>query len=895
MARAHATRALIVVVMACLAGAAACGRAPTQCLAQRFIPYHAAAPFHLSSVDSRQELTSWDLGCGKTRVVASNDLRIVDPCLNGGVLAESTGPDPWFVLDVELDAAAVDAVELDGRGLGDGRVEVFWSADRGAIDPEREMEAVGGAYTTVLEVARNPRWKGKIRRLRIDPLELSGRKFNLHRLVAVGRAVDADALAGAVADPWRVDLGHEVRETLLAPPGADHRLQLTVPEGGKLRFGCGLQRGLRAPISFAVRARPEGGAERTLWSRTLTAGEAGRWHDIVVPLDALAGRLATLVLTTATVQGSPPDLARGLPLWSDPAVVAPRNRPARPNVILVSIDTLRADHVSAYGYPRRTTPNLDRWARKNAVLFEETVASAPWTLPSHASIFSGRDAVEHGANLDDPIPAGFELLAEALRDAGYRTLALTGGAFLNPRYGLDQGVERYAYWPPEADGADELETHVNRLISWLEDERDEPFFVLLHTYEVHIPYRPREPYFRELAGEDYRDFKGVIEELPTPPERAEGWVRRNWLALREPGGGQPGPLPASEIQLAVDAYDAGLAYADAQLGRLLDALAASGLDRRTLVVITADHGEALGEKGLAGHLYLDDFNLLVPLLVALPGGAEGGTRVARQVRLVDVAPTILAALGLPPLPAADGVSLLPLLHGQPGEVPDEAWSYAASTNRGLSLRVANRFKYIFNDTVFSPVRGAEQLYDLEADPGESENLAATSPRVPGLRALTRAELAKGGMGWEIDVSNASGETFLARVSTDWLSPFGVKSADLPCNCIRPVGPGTFDLRAPVGKAYTLFLPTLVRQPLRVRGRTARTKAVQFDLNVAPEDAGLVLWESLHRSVWHAGEGEPLPAAGLTIRWRGPLPGDTGAPAPEDAALKEQLKTLGYVQ
>lgn len=349
---------------------------------------------------------------------------------------------------------------------------------------------------------------------------------------------------------------------------------------------------------------------------------------------------------------------------------------ASPPIVLISIDTLRSDRLPAYGYAKGETPAIDRLAR-DGVLFERAFAHAAQTLPSHASLLTGALPPAHGVrdNVGFPLAAtGARTLAERLAAAGYATGGAVSSFVLRAETGISRGFERYdAPDAPERPGGETLA----RLEPWLDEWRDARSFLFLHLYEPHAPYRP-------------------------PAD----------LAARFP-----------------DRYDGEIAAADRVVGELLAALDQRGLYQRALIVLVSDHGEGLGDHGEEEHgflLYREAIQ--VPLVVKLPGGARAGERVHDTVGLVDVAPTLLEAAGVAPDPSLPGRSLL----GEtPGTRPVYSETWSTFIHFGWSellSAVDGRFHYIESPR--------PELFDLEADPGETSNLLE-SERRPGaaLRAF----------------------------------------------------------------------------------------------------------------------------------------------------------------
>ena len=298
------------------------------------------------------------------------------------------------------------------------------------------------------------------------------------------------------------------------------------------------------------------------------------------------------------------------------------------NVILISIDTLRADHLGCYGYDRDTSPALDALSEE-AVVFEETIAQAPSTLHSHASMFTSLLPHHHQATWAGKtrIPEAAVTLAEVFLQAGYRTAAFTGGGQMDRIFGLDQGFELF-----EQPSAERFEGTVWKGVQWIGSDDSRPFFLFLHSYEVHHPYTPRAEYLALFES----SYSGA---LPSD------------ISLEVLGQINRGEIPFDEdqdLRHVIAAYDAEIRSADVGLANLIDYLWKEGLYDDTLIVFTSDHGEEFGEHGQVGvhsHTLFDEL-LKVPLVIKLPGSTHGGRRVGQQVRGIDVAPTIVSVVGL---------------------------------------------------------------------------------------------------------------------------------------------------------------------------------------------------------------------------------------------------------
>lgn len=391
-----------------------------------------------------------------------------------------------------------------------------------------------------------------------------------------------------------------------------------------------------------------------------------------------------------------------------------------PDVVLVSIDTLRADALGAYGSPL-PTPTLDRLAAEG-VVFEQAFAPTPATAPSHATLFTGQEVLRHGLLRNgESLPEAAETLAERFRAGGWRTAAFVSSFVLDPRFGWSRGFDHYdadlpepsatmkkqpypgAFWAAQRfAGFDRRATAtVQAALAGMRDASP-PWFLFIHLFDPHAPYVPPAAYARRAAA---MRFPLAGREVPgLPPERLEQLVQR---------------------------YHGEALYTDESLGALLEALAQQHPGRSTLTIVTADHGEGLGQHGWLEHAVdLYDEQIRVPLVMHWPGHLPAGRRVRVPVGLVDVAPTLLELAGLAPLGAADGRSLAASARGGPEPEPrpifgdrhlvaeDTGW------DRGTKSSVRTpQWKYIRASDA------PAELYELAVDPGELRNRHAERPEV----------------------------------------------------------------------------------------------------------------------------------------------------------------------
>ncbi len=817
-------------------------------------------------------------------------------------LLRPAGADPQLVRRLDLDASELHLIEVKMAGLARGAVKLYWAGPGEPFTEERSLSAEPPAqrrrrrFTLSFDLTGHGFWRGAVERLRLDPTDAAGDRVGLRSIRGVRSVPDPERLAAVLGRGWKIDLAADVRSALPAVPGAAVEWQTEVGARQRLRLSYGLEAAIQQAVEFRVEATAEGRSEaEVLLEETLdpAAGAGDRWHEATFDLASYAGQRLRLELETRTLR--PLDLVRGFPVWGNPEILGRQQQDGPPNVIMISIDTLRADRLSAYGHHRPTSPNLDRWAASSAVLFENAVVQAPWTLPSHASMFTGLEALRHDVNHYPEAPASLELLAETLRRAGYTTAAITGGGYLRPSFGFAQGFDVFRYWP-KILAERELADGTGRMLRWLDENHSRRFFLFFHTYEVHFPHRRRQPYFDQLqGGRPEGPVRGKIAMRARPQKPGELLWQHDYFVVKLPSGEEVEHLNEAEKALVNTMYDSAVAYVDAQLGRLFERLGELGLEGRTLIVLTSDHGEALGEKDRAGHNYLDDYNVLVPLVIEFPDGFGAGEKIDQQVRSIDIVPTILDVLGISPPRPADGVSLLPLIAGDQTAVPAEAWIYASSANTGLALRYRNRLKYVFNNTAWSRLLGAEQLYDLSRDAGEEVDQAASHPSTEELRAKVRQAIEEQHTGLRMRIRNRGRGVLSGRLKNEWARSNRVKAADPSCRCLSwtPGRQAAFSLVA--NQEVTLYFDSIAGNELGLEGRfevPGRPEAAFdeiFELGQIRREVGLAYSDGGWQRVPPTGEE----AVGFTI-WRENEHASVPVSRPVDSKLRAQLEALGYV-
>jgi len=507
------------------------------------------------------------------------------------------------------------------------------------------------------------------------------------------------------------------RGSLFLPAGAEAAFYLDLPGESELSLTGVSVRGAAA-ASLTVTVQEEGKAKEVL--ETIAAGT----RAVEVELPGQGRHLLRLALR-----------AKGNLLLGKPRVISeartappapPKKAKTRPNVIVYLVDTLRADHLGCYGYPKPVSPYLDRFA-EGATLFETAIAQAPWTRPSVASILTGLGPLEHGVRtLEDRLPDAADTLAEKLRAAGYRTAAFSTNWHVTADTGLAQGFDDFFLSPQEDSAA------VNRrVLAWLDGyEEARPFFLYIHTLDPHAPYAP-PPDLRRRFAPAARPQAGTAESL------------KRIYAVR-------GKRRAERIAEVAPLYDAEIAANDRSFGALLSALKERKLFEDSLIVFVSDHGEALGEHQDFGHarsLYADQLD--VPLVVKLPLQSRG-ERVSRLAQHVDLLPTVLAAVGLPPASDLPGANLF----NPAGEREPAAFSHLSYSGReGMSV-VFDGWKRI---EPWSRKLGERPELYRRGD--ERRDLAAENPVRSGfLDSLLRAEKLRGRHGLRPEEAGMDEET-----------------------------------------------------------------------------------------------------------------------------------------
>lgn len=393
----------------------------------------------------------------------------------------------------------------------------------------------------------------------------------------------------------------------------------------------------------------------------------------------------------------------------------PAYREDGPDIVVIVLDTLRADTLSQYGFALQTSPGLEAFAH-NATRFEAAYAPASWTVPSTATIMTGLHPVRHNMHRSgDVLPHSINTLAERLRAAGWRSTGFSHNINIAPKNGFDQGFDRFTTFKGDVFDFPHVGTMLTEVRDWLEVNSDPPAFLYLQPMNCHGPYRVPKSRKKTLLGRapvaGFKYYKGPMYSI----------LQKGDLAARE-------KVTDSYQQSLHEQYETAIRYETDVLGQLFSQLKQIGRYDNTLIVLTADHGEELFEHGGFSHGYsLHQEVLRVPLWIKLPGQTQAQV-IQDRVSLADITPTILAAVGVPvEAGEMDGRSLKPLLEG--GSLPAQPLLFDVKWKRRIVARAVldGPWKLIDVDQNYEGLKDVKKLYNVQDDPLEMIDLAQSNP------------------------------------------------------------------------------------------------------------------------------------------------------------------------
>ena len=495
-----------------------------------------------------------------------------------------------------------------------------------------------------------------------------------------------------------IEVGKISRMAFAAPIGGHYHVEVSIPKRPSrlVLNGTMLPQGPGGPADTALfRAELESAEGDThLVFQTPVYPQA--WTHASIDLGSFSGQTMELLFRSKP-WGSK---ERGYACWATPYVIVPGS--LKPNIILISLDALRADHLSCYGYHRDTSPTIDSLATRG-VQFNDAVSQAPWTLPAHASIFTSQYMKTHGvSNWRESLGSEARTMAEILRDNGYLTAAIIGGALPLGR-GLNQGFDEYHATCFERAVTDPVTNNCvhGTAAEWLEQYRDAPFFLFLHYWDIHDPYTPPAPYDTLYDPE----YEGSVRGWET----LYGW---EILRKRLPDGFEG--ISTRDLEHIVALYDGEIRHTDRYLSQLFSHIRNLRLDKETLIILTSDHGDEFLDHGQTGHgKSLFSELIRVPMIWIFPDRKHSGEEVNQLVQTMDILPTLLEYLEIPAPETVEGRSFLsafldPDTRDQPafseviGFTPHEGSQYAVVTDSAKLIRSTRYDTYEFYDLVEDP-------------------------------------------------------------------------------------------------------------------------------------------------------------------------------------------------
>lgn len=662
-----------------------------------------------------------------------------------------------------------------------------------------------------------------------------------------------------------VQVGYDSRQGLLLPAPGRMAWDLTLPPAAELHLAPGIvaPEVLDGRPSNGAKLRVEvevGGTTTTVWSGALSAGT---FRQERVDLSRWSGQTVRL----RAVSDPSGDADFDYVFLGEPVVASRERNPT--TVLLVYVDTLRRDHIGAYGYPRATTPGLDAWAAAHAVTFDQARTIAPWTLPSARTVVTGRQPEEY---------ALAETLQSTLAAQGWATGMIAGNVYLSPNFDMQRGwdYQHVTNWPD----ADEVTAHA---LQWLDDHEGRDRLLLVHYMDPHLPYKEPTRYRYAFAGDAPAGFseKVYLEDIKRLGQK----------------------VAPEQRDFVIDRYDNNVKYAVDEAMKVI-----GRADDNDVVVFFADHGEELWDhRGFEhGHTLFDEL-LRVPMMVQAPGLAPG--RVDAPVSLLDVTPTVLDALGLTGRDL-DGQSLLPLARG-------DAAAAEAFTKRdqafGRPLYGTPRWGVLHDQQKWTTNEGREALHDLRADPAERDNLAKDDQNLPG--ATWRGYLADA-LDRPVDVAfrifparppaEARDQDFVVRVTVPggiraaWSGDDPLKGSEVtvarePVDPLAPEGAATVTftwLAGWNGTREVYVVPTLPVSEV--------TQRIQFDVTCGADQRTITLPAprgSEPGKIRVPLASERVGGRPIAVTWAfAPAPSDdTRELVGADDELKSALEAMGYVE
>ncbi|MBN2134681.1 MAG: sulfatase [Acidobacteria bacterium] len=494
----------------------------------------------------------------------------------------------------------------------------------------------------------------------------------------------------------RLNLDGTTRPSIYFPINSSLEYNVTLPEGSTLDFALAAipdyftdSTQLKFKIKISECYFPESYIMQEFKFDKITASQR-KFDEISIPLNKLSNKKVKIVFSASLLNHYPQsDEKKILTVLGSPAIYSRKEKPEKPNVILVILDTLRADHLGCYGCKvKDISPNIDSFASESA-LMENTMSNSSWTLPSHMSLFTSLFPGETGYRKSakgynySRFAENVKLFSEYLKESGYKTAAITGGSYVSSSFGFDRGFSSYY------ENYEDMSIAMEGTLQWLQNNRDKKFFLFFHTYETHEPYK--HSYY--------------LDQAPSSN-----------LSANE----------KTELK-----YNSGIRYADAQFGRLIDWLKKNDLFDNTIIILTSDHGEkfdklkldSLGNYAGTHGFTLYDRVTHVPLIIRGPAPFDKPLKIKAQTSLVDIMPTILSSVGIEASQPYRGTDLAELVNSKDKKAERIAFAEATRGRWDRKALRTNDYKFITSaDTEGMHEKPTKELYNLKEDPNEIKNI-----------------------------------------------------------------------------------------------------------------------------------------------------------------------------
>ncbi len=653
---------------------------------------------------------------------------------DGMFTMKSTGEDPYIELNnVNLKAEHITTIQITMKASQGLWAQLYWTTDEFPMfseDSSYQFDIVSDNehHDYFISIEDSPNWKGTLRRLRLDPTNRESHieidKISLLNLPFIQQLL----LTHETENLRNASINNECRKIIPAFPPSKISQKVYIGEDSFFDFGYGVLKNAWGKsgdgVQFYVEAIDNTGKTHTLFSACIDPKhneEHRRWFDERIDLSVFKGQEIELILET---QGSCPinnpldrknDINFDYAVWSNPVVYYKKDD--KPNIILIVLDTLRADALGCYGYEKKVSPHIDKFAAdSHAVIFNNAFSSSPWTVPSHANLFTSKYLFLDKDYEWKYLPQSETTLAEVLHNNGYTTVAFTGGAWVSYSLGFNKGFEIYS----DTIKFGKIERVYQNTINWLKTNKDKKFFLFFHTYEVHTPY------IRTQLAKNIDP--GRIPEICQTNFHNGNLLARD-ICLT---------ATSSEKKYIRALYDGGVQVADKYLGLLFEKLKELKLFDNTVIIITSDHGEEFWDhyELAATHGYsLYNELLHVPLIIYDPHHTVRKRLISTNVSLIDLFPTILDIAGIRDFNQQTimGESLLPLIKGARRTKANVTFAEIKEESSDIQLQsiITDKYKYIYSlngkgirpyNWFMVPIKDREQLFLLDYDFKEKCNL-----------------------------------------------------------------------------------------------------------------------------------------------------------------------------